>query len=107
MAFIDLGISGLQPFAYESLTVTNAVKTLTQATAFPANEPPARAALITFEAQPIRVTLDGTTPVASTGPGHQFNDKDAYVARQRQEIVKFKAIRDGATDGTLRVTYFR
>jgi len=106
MAFIDLGISGLQPFAYETLTADGTVKSLTKSVFLPAGEAPARAALISYDLQPVRVRMDAGTPVA-LGDGHAFNDKDFQVLRQRNEMLSFRFTKDGATNGTLRVTYYR
>jgi hypothetical protein len=107
MAFIDLGISGLQPFAYETLTAGTGVGQLTEATFRPANAAPARAALIFYETQPVRVRMDGGGNPVATGAGHQFNDKDQQVLRQLTEMRNFRFTRDAGADGTLRVTYYR
>lgn len=111
-------ISGKRIFTRETLTVSVAVKTLTQTvyddTTHPGSQPAqigtnrqrARAATITVEAQAIRVTRDGTTPVAAT-TGTKLNPGDTLVLESYQELALFKAVRDGGTDGTIQVDYYR
>jgi len=63
-----------------------------------------KAAVITVEAQPIRWTIDGTAPVA-TSLGHTAVATDVIFLDSLQKIVNFRAIRDGAIDSVLEVTY--
>ena len=88
-----------RPFAYEDVSVTNATATLTSADCGAA-----RCVLIYFENGPVRVRLDGGTPVAG-GSGILVQDGTNYMA-SRQEAQSLVAIRDGVTNGTLRVTYY-
>lgn len=111
-------ISGRRIMARETLTVSTAVKTLTAATygdqsatastgnQVTSNRRHAIAATITCETQAIRVTTDGTTPVAAT-TGIKMNVGDTMVLDSYQELVNFKAVRDGASDGTIQVNYYR
>jgi hypothetical protein len=55
-------------------------------------------------AQPINFTLDGTTPTASVG--FLAAATDQIHLNGIQEIRAFRAIRNGASDATLEVTYF-
>lgn len=107
-------------FKREVLTVSSVAIGLTaanyDATAEHANNPgnqsgaksrKASGAVLTIEANSIRVTKDGTTaPVAAT-TGTKLNSGDTYVLETYQDIVFFKAIRDGASDATVQVEYYR
>jgi hypothetical protein len=87
-------------YAYESLTITNAVAvSLTVATgggAYTAN--------ITVEGNPIRVRWDGTAP--TTSEGHLLQSGDSLKLDFTADIYHFKAIATGA-NATIRVTYSR
>src|SRR5438128_1247430 len=110
--------TGKRIFTRETLTVSTAVKTLTasvyndtsntdrQPNQQGSNRRPARAAVIVCETNAIRVTKDGTTPVAAT-TGTKLNPGDTYALETYEEIVKFQAVRDGASDGTVQVDYYR
>lgn len=64
----------------------------------------ANCAFITVEAQPIRYTIDGTVPVA-TSLGHLAIAAGVIELLSRDALMKFQAIRDGATDAVLEITY--
>ena len=98
-------------YAHETLTVTNAVKTLTTSVHTPVSVTPAtyakpRAVLITVHAQPLRYTLDGTAPVAATTGHYAASGVEIFVSGYAN-IANFKAIRDGGTDAAIGVTYFK
>jgi len=59
---------------------------------------------ITVESQPVRYRLDGTNPTASEG--HLVQPAGTIEIEGYENIAKFRAIRQGASSGTLRVTYF-
>ncbi len=69
----------------------------------------ARIAFITIdgdiETNDIRWTVDGTAPVAGT-TGHLAQAGDVIELKGFGNITKFRAIREGASSGTLQVTYF-
>lgn len=69
----------------------------------------ARCALITVdgdvETNDIRWTCDGTAPVAAT-TGHLLQAGDVLTLYGYGNILKFRAIREGGTNGTLQVTFF-
>jgi hypothetical protein len=106
---------GLPVMDFEQLTVSNSVKTLTVSkyvkviTTGGSPESSkmritAQRAVLTVSAQPICVTIDGTTPDASTG--HVFVAGDTIELTDQVQIANFKAIRQGGTDAGLAVTYF-
>ena len=59
--------------------------------------------LITVETAEIRYTYNGTAP--TTTVGHILNVDDALTLYGQPSIDRFKAIRTGATSGTIKVTY--
>ena len=92
------------PFAGEAITVSSTAIGFTAGTAYPAGNA-ATAAVITCAAQPIRYRVDGTDPSATVG--HVMNDKDSLVINGPASVALFKAIKDGATDAVIHVTYYR
>lgn len=62
----------------------------------------ATVAFISVEDANIRFTIDGTAP--TTSKGHQLVDGQNLTLANPSDIRNFKAIRDDATDATLRVT---
>lgn len=62
------------------------------------------AALVSAETQPMRFTVDGTTP--TTTVGHLLAAGDYFVVRGEQNVSRFKAIRTTGSSGALQVTYF-
>lgn len=104
-----------RPYTRETLTVTNAVKQLTQtlydntAGITSARNLQRKAGSVTIEntsANALRYTEDGTTPVAAT-TGGLLAQGDVLELESYAAIVLFKAIREGASDAVLEVTYFR
>ena len=59
-------------------------------------------ALIKVEDQPIRWTMDGTTPTTTVGHAAVAGDEIELISRD--QVVKFRAIKSGATDAVLSVT---
>lgn len=95
-------------FAFETLTVSNSVKTLTAATyvSKPTTAAPTRSAqfaTISVESNPLRYRLDGTDPDASTG--HLLAAGDVLFLSSYDDIANFKAIRQGGSDSTIMVSY--
>ena len=52
----------------------------------------------------IRWTVDGTTPTGTLG--HILVAGDSLIIKGTGNITKFRAIKDGATAGTISVSYF-
>lgn len=113
-------LSKLNPFKQETLTVSNTVKTLT-ASAYNAtsefngtaggsfiNIPrKARAAKVeNTSSNAIRYTEELTAPVAAT-TGSLLNPGDFKFLESLESIQKFKMIREGASDATVDVSYYR
>lgn len=97
-------------FGHETLTVSSVVKTLTASKYEPTGDLPQqikpRTVLITVHAQPLRYTFDGTDPVAATTGHYAAVGAEIFIGGY-QNIKNFKAIRDGATDASIGVTYFK
>lgn len=64
--------------------------------------------LITVEAQPIRWTIDGTTPTvtAGTGLGHVVAAGGSLTITGYDNIKAFQMIREGGTDAVIQATFF-
>ncbi len=95
-----------EPFAYESIAVSNTAIGLTAATYAPADVRSARYAEITVEEADLRYRVDGTGPTAAGGHRRKV-DTEILSLHSINEITNFKAIREGGTDSKIRVTYFR
>lgn len=96
-------IAGLYTgFAYEKMTVTNAVKTLTAAT-YVSGDKKARVAYLSVETNGVNFTYDGTTPSATEG--HLLNAGESITINGYANISQFKMFRSGAADATVKVTY--
>lgn len=85
---------------FESLTVdgTAGGKALTAAT-----YGTSRYALITIYAANIVWTTGGTAPTSTVG--HHFSPADRIWLDSHEDIVSFRAIREGATNAVINVTY--
>lgn len=59
-------------------------------------------ALISVEDAAVRYRTDGTDPTAAVG--HILEPGDVVTLTQRDELVRFRAIRRDGADATLRVT---
>jgi len=89
-------------FAYESITVSNTAVGFTPSVYNPTGHK-AQVAFVTCEDASIRFRIDGTAPTASEG--HLLNSGDSTTIEGYENIKNFKAIRTGASNATLRVTY--
>lgn len=106
---------GQEAFAFESITVSTTAIGFTAATVVPSKAPSARAAFCTLEAgsaASIRYRFDGTDPTSSIG--HYAlaavvgtADEQTFSLQGINNLLRFRAIRQGATDVTLRCTYLR
>lgn len=53
------------------------------------------------------VTVDGTTPSAATGNGFRQANGQMFALESREELEGFQAVRLGAADAKIYLTYFR
>ena len=88
---------GVRPLAYEQVTVSTAVKTLTVPKG-------AVRAIFGVEGQSLRYRLDGTDPTASVGILAKA-DK-TFEIYGKSALVALKAIRVDGSDSVLSVQYF-
>lgn len=86
----------------ETLTVTNAVKTLTSSK-YRSTTKRIVAALVHPTTYQVTYTTDGTDPVAGT-TGRIMNPGD-IIPIVGEDMVNFKAIRTTSSDANLEVTY--
>lgn len=100
---------GIDPVAFETITVSTAVIGLT-ASAITTNT--AGAAFLSVEVQPLRYTLVGT-PSATVGhliepppTGNADGTRGAWICG-RTALLGLRMIRTGAADATVRVTYYK
>ena len=90
---------GIVAFADETLTIAGTAVGLTAS-----KYSDAIRAEMTLEDAQIRFWVDGTDPTSSAG--HPVNIGDIINIDGTSQIINFKAIRTGATSGTLQITYF-
>ena len=94
----------MEAVSYESITVSNVAIGCT--TALLQAAPLPSAIYVSIEdpgVDGIRLRVDGADPTAAEG--HLFNDGDSFVIASMGDIGRFRAIRVGAVDVTIRVTY--
>lgn len=94
-----------QPFAYESITVAATAKGLTAVTMETTSKRRAARATITIEGAPIRYRRDDNDPSASEG--HLLYPNMVLIIEGYTNLDNIKFIRQGSTDGILKVTYDR
>jgi len=87
----------------ETVTVSMTPKALTAANYGAFNK-----GLVCVEGNAIRFTLDGvTTPTSgSSGVGIKLDIGQCIELTTNDQLVKFRAIRNSATDATIRCTYW-
>lgn len=100
----------LVAFDYETITVSSSVVGLTASKIQPAGGRAALGAAITVEGATIRYRLDGGNPVVGSA-GHLGYDTSVAPAQViwvygTENLRRFRAVREGASDATLRVTYY-
>lgn len=95
------------PADYEELTISTAALGLTAAKINPGGTFPdkRKGVIIVVTAQPINFRIDGTDPTSTVGIPAAAGDIIKLFGEQT--LKQFKAIRSGASDATLRVTYFK
>jgi hypothetical protein len=100
---------GLNPFAFEQITVDNTAggKALTAATMNPDGyrDRPCKLGWITTEDQGLRYTVDGTAPTAAIG--HEVAAANGFWVAGEEELKNFRAIRTGGSSAIISVTYYR
>lgn len=95
----------LREFAYEEVTVSSTSKELTAATYQPTTGQGAKQARILVTGGNINVRSDGTAPTSTVGTPYKAGN--LIVLESQAEIVDFRAIKSGALDAVLRVSYLR
>ncbi len=95
----------LRPAAYEEITISSAAKKLTEATYNISGWGIAQKAVVQVLDAGIRVKLDGTDPSASTGFAE--SQGSSFALESVSEIINFRAIRKGGSDGKIIVTYYQ
>lgn len=108
------GLAG-DAYAHEAITVSTTAIGPTAATVSPTTAAGARQMLCTAEAASatsMRYRFDGTAPTTSTGhyvmAGVVGTSAPALISVEgRNNVIRFKAIRQAAVDVTLRCTYLR
>jgi hypothetical protein len=88
---------------YEQVTVSTTSKALTEAAYKPRSTTKAQKAIIGIEDNGIRFRLDGLAPTSAVGM--EAGSGDMIELNGIDEIVQFRAIRSGAADAVLNVTY--
>lgn len=88
----------VKPVGYQQITVSTTAVGLT----VPAG---ASRAVAVVEAQPLRYRDDGTNPTATVGMLCQANLR--FEIESRDQMLAFKAIRQGGTDAVLSVSYYK
>ena len=87
--------------SYEEITVSNAVIGFTPALLIAFPQP--KGAVLTLETAAIRWRVDGGDPSGTVG--HLMSVGDSIVIHGPNNMPNFKAFRDTAVDGVLRVSY--
>lgn len=95
----------MDPFAFETITVSTTAIGFTAATYAPTGEQQADMAISSFEGDDVRYREDGTDP--TTTSGHKVTNGSFLTTCGRPAIGQIKFIRDNATDVTLYVSYYR
>lgn len=93
-----------EPQGFETLTVDNTAGGV-GFTAAKLSPNRGRAVLGPLETAQIRFTVDGTAP--TTTVGHVLEIGQVLYLDEQKELVNFRAIRTGASSGSLPVTYYR
>ena len=97
--------AAFQPYDYEEVTVGAAAIGLTASKlATPSGARYVHSVAIRFAGGPIRIRVDGTDPTAAVGVPVYDTD---WLVFDAQSASTLKMIRQGSTNGTARVTYYR
>ena len=97
---------GTVPFAFETITVSTAVKILTVATYVPVDGPRATAAFISVAAYDSRVRFDGVAPTSTVG---HLMTAGTFFTVCENTLTRLTMIRDTGAggDSLVTVTYMR
>ncbi|MBM4285815.1 MAG: hypothetical protein FJ128_11300 [Deltaproteobacteria bacterium] len=99
---------GSVPGDYEVITVSTTAVGLTGTKIRPTSGTfkglTAQAVLVSLDNGDVRFRIDGGLPTASNG--HSLTSGDTLVLNGSQSLLNFRAIRQGDTNGILRVTYY-
>jgi len=97
-------IAGQLPvIGYESLAIGSSVVSLTDDEFTDSSGQLAKRAVITIENARIRYRYDGTNP--TTTEGHLVGAFSVIILSTTENIQNFRAIRQGSSNATLRITY--
>lgn len=94
-------LTGLPVRDYEAITVSTTAVGLTRSK-YDKVDPP-HGAVLTVESASLRFREDGTDPTSSQG--HLLNVGAVLTLDNPSRMEKFRAIRSGSTDATLRISY--
>jgi hypothetical protein len=94
----------MRAYAFESITVSTVAIGGTSATYAPEPSTAPTMAIVSVESNPIRFRIDGTNPTSSVG--HAAVDTNYIQLCGTKDVTSFRAIRSGASDATIRVTYY-
>lgn len=102
---VFVSAQGANYLAFEQLTVDNTSggKSFTAAKITPSGQMMATTATCRLETAEIRYTIDTTAPTSSVGT--LLEPGDTLVLSGHDVLLNFRAIRTGATSGTLDCTY--
>lgn len=90
---------------FETITVSTTSVGLTASKVYPSDGIAAKEAVVSVENASIRYRADGTDPTAAVG--HPVASGQEIVLTGTANLAAFKAIRSGAADATLTVSYYR
>ena len=110
MAVLDIGtFQGIKmrAYDYEEITISTVALGLTATKLNPGGADPekARAAVIVIRTNPVNFRVDSGNPTSTTGIAAAVGDQVNVIGFSN--LSQFRAIRSGAADGTLCVTYFK
>jgi len=95
-------------YAYESITPGDTATGITQSNLSTSGGSPARAMLVTCEAETVNFTIHGTDPTAAAGTniGHALEAGQSVLIEGRGSIDKFTVIdRVSGSAGTVKLTF--
>lgn len=95
-----IDLNGIDIVDYESQTVTDEASPIN----IDAGDD-CKFALISCEVAGIRFRVDGEDPTADEG--HELEKGDYLILRSEADFKAFRAIREGDTDATIRISYGR
>ena len=90
-------------YAFEQISVTDSAQRLSLTNVLASPKP--KKVVMFLEGAPVRYRVDGTSPDSSTGA--ILTPYSTLTLRNANDMFNFRAIRDGTTNGTLNVHYYR